>query len=674
MTSRVRRKRQLGKVANACEQCKKRKVKCSGRYPCESCIARDCQCIFKQAEKRVIVSESYLRKLQESYTKKTERETSVRASSEDIPVPEHNTDLCPQREVLHNSGANATDGDTITNPLVSATSFYLQDTPGRYRFCGPSSTWSFSQRVFLLLKTVLPEFPAPNLPFHVDGTTWELNWARTCLVSERLLEGLPSLHDALYLLEVVKFHSYQMLFLFDEEDFLPHLHEFYEKGVEKARSSPLWFIQYLLIVALAKRTTTTSRSSNSPPGSVFFERAMSLMPDWVGLHRRCPNLGMQILYLAGLYLVSVGMKDAAYAYVGQSFRTCIIEGLQREPPIDLFGIKLANECRNIWWTAYILDRQLSVMVGAPCSIQDSEITCSLPSSYDASEWGTLLTLHVKLTRIMGDIIKSVYTADTKQRRSFIATIQSVLRDMADILRDIEDVSTGTTHPTLRTVSTRTSHLFLLYHQCIILATRPLFLYFLTHRLKKLRNHDGAATFIPTQLRPLLETSLQSAKISLRTLLSLHEQSSLESFVPFNQDNAFFSAFIVVLAFFIEPSLVLDVENYISTVSWLLNAQIANGDLAAKERSKELDLLQRMTQEIVCVEQEQLGAHHEHISSSRNDPEQRLPTPDNFASWAIDVEDIDINHTQILHLADQLDILQESVWGTNFESEYSNMWN
>ncbi|KAE8401210.1 fungal-specific transcription factor domain-containing protein [Aspergillus pseudonomiae] len=489
---------------------------------------------------------------------------------------------------MHVSGANATDGEAITNPLVSATSFYLQDTPGRYRFCGPSSTWSFSQRVFLLLKTAVPEFPAPELPFHVDGTTWELNWARTSLDSDQLLAGLPSLHDALYLLEVAKFHSYQMLFLFDEEKFLPHLHEFYQKGLEKARSSPLWFIQYLLIIALAKRTTTKSRSSSSPPGFVFFERAMSLMPDWVGLHRRRPNLGMQILYLAGLYLVSVDMKDAAYAYVGQSFRTCIIEGLQKEPPIDLFGVKFANEGRNIWWTTYILDRQLSVMVGAPCSIQDSEITCSLPSSYDASERGTLLTVHVKLSRIMGDIIKSVYTADSKQRRSFIATVQSVLRDIADILREIENVSARTAHPTLRTVSTTTNHLFLLYHQCIILATRPLFLYFLTHRLKKPRGSNGATNeFIPPPLRPLLETSLQSAKISLRTLISLHEQSSLESFIPFNQDNAFFSAFIVVLAFFIEPSLVPDVENYISTASWLLNAQIANGDLAANNGAKNL---------------------------------------------------------------------------------------
>ncbi|KNG91351.1 hypothetical protein ANOM_000491 [Aspergillus nomiae NRRL 13137] len=544
---------------------------------------------------------------------KQERQVSTRASSEDVSIPAPNTDLSPGHGGMHVSGANATDGEAITNPLVSATSFYLQDTPGRYRFCGPSSTWSFSQRVFLLLKTALPEFPAPELPFHVDGTTWELNWARTSLDSDQLLEGLPSLHDALYLLEVAKFHSYQMLFLFDEEKFLPHLHEFYQKGLEKARSSPLWFIQYLLIIALAKRTTTKSRSSSSPPGFVFFERAMSLMPDWVGLHRRRPNLGMQILYLAGLYLVSVDMKDAAYAYVGQSFRTCIIEGLQKEPPIDLFGVKFANEGRNIWWTTYILDRQLSVMVGAPCSIQDSEITCSLPSSYDASERGTLLTVHVKLSRIMGDIIESVYTADSKQRRSFIATVQSVLRDIADILREIETVSARTAHPTLRTVSTTTNHLFLLYHQ-----------------------------------------------------------SSLESFIPFNQDNAFFSAFIVVLAFFIEPSLVPDVENYISTASWLLNAQIANGDLAAKQRSKELDLLQRMTLEIVRVEQQQLGAHEDIVS--RNDLEQRPSTPDNFASWAVDVENIDINHTQILDLADQLDVLQESVWGTNFEFEYSNMWN
>lgn len=236
--------------------------------------------------------------------------------------------------ILANPPENPTTGPAtaapITNPLVSPQSFYLQDSTGRYSkkipswprenqadhigFCGPSSTWAFSQRVFLLFKTAMPYHSSPDLPFHVDGSTWSLSWNRTDPSDRSLLEGLPSQDDFLYLLHTIKFHSHRMLVLFDKEEFFPRLDSFYQNGIEEVGASPLWFIQYLLLIALAKACLGTSSHSGSPPGSVFFERAMSLMPDFVGLHRQ-PSLAMQILYLTALFLMTVDMKDAAYAYV-----------------------------------------------------------------------------------------------------------------------------------------------------------------------------------------------------------------------------------------------------------------------------------------------------------------------------------------------------------------------
>jgi hypothetical protein len=160
----------------------------------------------------------------------------------------------------------------------------------------------------------MPDYPSPNLPFHVDGSTWALSWNRTTPSDASLLEGLPSHDDFLYLLSTIKFHSHRMLVLLDEDEFFPRLTAFYRKGMDEVKESPLWFIQYLLLIALAKACLGTSSHSSSPPGSVFFERAMSLMPDFVGLHRQ-PNPAMQILYLTALFLVTVDMKDAAYAYV-----------------------------------------------------------------------------------------------------------------------------------------------------------------------------------------------------------------------------------------------------------------------------------------------------------------------------------------------------------------------
>ncbi|RDH26966.1 hypothetical protein BDQ94DRAFT_164039 [Aspergillus welwitschiae] len=670
MASRVHRRQKLDRVTNACERCKKRKVKCSGNSPCETCTSRGATCIFQKAEKKVIVSERYLRHLQECYTRTEaahkERETSC-TDNRSSPTT---------REVASpNIRLNEVVGEgPIMNPLVSSTSFYLRDTIGHYRFCGPSSTWSFSQRVFLMLKAHEPNFLSPELPFHVDGSIWELRWTRTTLDDSSMFEGLPSLNDMLYLLTVVKHHSCEMLFLVDEQEFMPRLHEFYEKGIETAKRNLLWFVQYLLIVALAKGLLAVSKSPGTPPGSPFFERAMSLMPEFVPLQRH-PNLAMQVLILTCLYLVLVDMKGAAYSYIGQAIRMCIIEGLHREPPVEIFGSQFGNQCRNIWWTAYILDRQLSAMVGAPTSIQDAEITSSLPILYDNSESAKVLTAHVKLSRVVGDVLGSVYTADIGRRRSFISTIQSVLRDMAGILRDIEDISAMNAHQSLRTVSAVTSNLALTYHQCIVLATRPLFFYFLVGRLKKRGSHcERNRPLVSPQLKPLLETSLQSANFSLRTSTLLHEQSLLESLLPLNLDNIFSSAFIIIVASFIDPLLVPDMPTYVTAASKILDKLVSKGNLAAHSRRLELDLLLQMTQHIAHSE----GAGKE---DGRNNirgeavqwGQEETLRPGYADQLSTEVDAQGMTHMEILNLAEQLDTIGDSAWGDDFEFEYSNIW-
>ncbi|KAJ5350603.1 hypothetical protein N7541_008330 [Penicillium brevicompactum] len=627
------------RVSNACDECKRRKVKCSGKSPCESCVARSISCLVKATPKKVTVSQSYLEAL-EKRSLGHSHDTPVPTSDYDGPSPTGSPSLTSNSNAQGNSTTGAPTAAPITNPLVSPQSFYLQDTTGRYRFCGPSSTWAFSQRVFLLFKTVMPEYPSPDLPFHVDGSTWSLSWNRTDKSDMSLLEGLPSYNDFLYLLNTIKFHSHRMLVLLDEDEFFPHLKAFYQNGIEEVKSSPLWFIQYLLLVSLAKACLGTSSHSGSPPGSAFFERAMSLMPDFVGLHLQ-PNLAMQILYLTALFLMTVDMKDAAYAYISQSIRLCIIEGLHREPPSELFGDRFARHCRDIWWSAYILDRQLAAVIGCPTSIQDAQITCALPTSYDKSEDVQFMTMHIKLAKIVGQILDTVYTTEDARKSTFIATVQSVLRDLAPVLQEIEHLTSQGGPSSFATVSTINCHL---------LDGRP-------------TPGEEAEGSTPPQLRPLLEVSLQSAKSILRTLIMLHEQSHLEPLFPFGLDNLFSSAFIVVIAHFIDPSLVPDMQHYVTSVTRMLSDMTAKGNTMARLRQKELNLLQQMKHAALSRESGTLG-----IPEFTPEPPSAMPTFSPLPStgdWVGTTEDMTVNHTQILSLAQQLDVLSGSDWDINF---------
>lgn len=64
----------------------------------------------------------------------------------------------------------------------------------------------------------------------------------------------------------------------------------------------------------------------------------------------------------------------------------------------------AQRRRNVWWTVYVLDRQLSSMIGAPCSIQDIDITSRLPSETDKSQRSAVFSINVQLSKITAQVM------------------------------------------------------------------------------------------------------------------------------------------------------------------------------------------------------------------------------------------------------------------------------
>lgn len=92
--------------------------------------------------------------------------------------------------------------------------------------------------------------------------------------------------------------------------------------------------------------------------------------------------------------------------IGQALRGCIIEGIHRHVPEELGGPELSRRCRTIFWVVYMLDREFSALIGAPSSIRDEDITVRLPAEVENSVEHINLTLHVRLSRLMAQILTS----------------------------------------------------------------------------------------------------------------------------------------------------------------------------------------------------------------------------------------------------------------------------
>lgn len=180
-----------------------------------------------------------------------------------------------------------------------------------------------------------------RVPSSLDKEVYPLRWRHAPEEEPPDISGLPSIDDALYQFNTVKHHLDQHYRFFDEESFTRHLDEFYDgNSLEKASKDRLWFVHFLLVLAFGNAFLLRSRNTRDPPGSRFFLRAMSLLPDYTSLWTD-GVLAVEVLALAGLYLYSIDHRESAHVYVRASFFTFWLR-LQIAKPcrlVKLFGLR-----------------------------------------------------------------------------------------------------------------------------------------------------------------------------------------------------------------------------------------------------------------------------------------------------------------------------------------------
>lgn len=160
--------------------------------------------------------------------------------------------------------------------------------------------------------------PTHNLHFAgLEGKVFDFKWDGTRKLSSGDFPDvsvLPTKDFALYLINSVKFHCSWLYNLFDEEVFMERFNCFHEHPTEHARAEPLWFVHYLLVLALGKAFVVQSTKSKRPPGGDLFIQAMKLMPDFSFFE--CDIIDeMQVLCCAALYLHCVDHIQQAHRLV-----------------------------------------------------------------------------------------------------------------------------------------------------------------------------------------------------------------------------------------------------------------------------------------------------------------------------------------------------------------------
>ncbi|KZL76341.1 Zn(II)2Cys6 transcription factor [Colletotrichum tofieldiae] len=495
---------------------------------------------------------------------------------------------------------------------------------GQPYFLGSSSNWSFSRQVLSVTHEHVCQSPLPTNSLLFDGCAYDLGWdgSRTTQTLDNRL--IPSYDYAIFLINAVKFHCGQMFHLFEEDEFMGHMQTFYSKSsTDRAEEDSLWYIHFLVVLAFGKSLIQRKNQGKRPAGAEFFVRALQLLPDVTALCKE-PILSAEILCSMAWYYQALDFRHAAHNFIGQAKSVAMNYGMHTDMPVMDLGPGLVQRCRKIWWTVYVLDRQMTSLMGLPQSTLDEGVYCQLPSYPGSVHRTTALSMQIKFARIIAEISSTVYGANGRLNKKFVLSTKAVLQSIVAVADELRNSFPLYADERFDGISRLSAHLHLSYYQvsrlsqalppkpfthgqrkCIILATRPLLLCCLIKRFDSPLEADSLMA--SPKVRNPLQMCAESAIQILNILDRLRAQGLLETFLPLDLDSLFVSTVALLVARGVDSRLIESQSPWLEKSKAILEEMIASGNLIAEFRKNEMQKLEEMLIEFEAAQPRTLSS-------------------------------------------------------------------
>ncbi|CAP91208.1 Pc13g01390 [Penicillium rubens Wisconsin 54-1255] len=552
-------------------------------------------CIFDDRDQKILVTKGYIMELQQKIARIEQKEkgqASPFSSNFDTQtIDPKDRERVPTLERTstpddHNEPRELDDLDSeLANPLSSGPPAFMSAANGRTFYLGTSSNWSFTRRVLSLAHQHLYQDVLPTESLIFDETTYELGWDGLRTTPSLDFPVVPTRDHTMYLINAVKFRCGQLYHLFEEDVFMSSLQQFYS-GDGQSMTNSLWYIHFLLILAFGKGFVQPKAQGRKPPGVSYFVKALQLLPDPTALYRD-PTLGTEILCCIALYYQCVDFRTSAHNYIGQAMRIAMAQGMHTSMPVEALGHDMVQRSGKIWWTIYILDREMTSLMGLPQSINDRYVQTQLPTFADPSETMSL-GMHIKLSQIIAEVNSTIYVINGRINRTFLLSTKTALANIAGLADELRESFPLYLDPGSG-ISRISAYLHLQYHQCIILATRPLLFCFLKIRFESPESCLESLN-ASRNVRNLMQMCLESAQNIISILSSLQGQGLLETFLPFDLESVFVSTIILLMGPAIDPRVLESHPNWLEKAYAIFDEMIRDGNQVAKFRRSELQQL------------------------------------------------------------------------------------
>lgn len=552
----VKKKRRRGRVpdnerirkAVACAECKKQKLKCLGKYPCDRCLSKDIPCKQEpqvRISREVLTSSNQRLSYMEAIIKTTFPGIETSVEQMKLKLAELTGDAKTKEMVMHIDlrDVQQSDGNeshTFYEDVGSTSSFVVR---AREIVSHGNSSKKLSE-VQPVNSTSSQKMG--NISSEASSTLSDL--------LNTTLSSLPPLDEATRLIDIfISVAGNNTFFYFDSKWFRTIIqriyHERSEIGLKDVNHVCLLYMGLCMGSIFAyvwkDHEILLDMRPTSFPGSNFYEHSQLLFPAVIS---DSSMETVQVFFLASMYVLAGQEMEMAYTYLGIAMRAAVANGMHKNFSLkDLYDSKVAESRKRLFWSVYTIERRSAMALGRPETLPVSEIDLDLPvycetldeNSENASVTCMVLIITVSLLTIK---IHDMWFRRAEHGLKF-ATIMdlyhSIERWRRQIPPQLEVKSMGIEERSYRGAV----HLHFAYNLAIITLGRPFL-------LLKLRNTNVSTDLdedMSSFATKMVIYSYNAASQIVEILLKL-KANNLLSYYSFNDYNACHGASFVLVVY------------------------------------------------------------------------------------------------------------------------------
>ncbi|PUU80439.1 fungal-specific transcription factor domain-domain-containing protein, partial [Tuber borchii] len=442
------------RVTRACDECRRKKIKCDGKQPCTHCTVYSYECTYDQpSNRRRNPAPQYIEALE---TRLHRMEALLKVLLPDVDVNHPNFDLgkllsqvqtnaatrAAGKDVTASSGrppvvnGSATtsisaEKDSLLESMVEAAGRLDIDESGHMDFRGHSSGVAFLAHLNTQLSDLLGSdacgkalvkvraAPFPNVfdtPGSAAGSPFDGQIPNTSM--------LPTKEVAKVLLDVCMDDACVLMRFVHRPTFDDVVNRIYEKdpndfGDDENNHLPLLYLAFSVGCIFSSDLTGVGILDPVAEGTKYFNigrRMIEITDCW-----DIPSI--QCVIMMVLFLQSSARMSTCYSYLGIALSASVRMGLHRSLPEARFDPIERETRKRIFWTVRKMDTYVGALLGLPKGIADEDIDQEMPAEVD-DEFITkdailpqpdgvmpmilAANAHCNLLKIMAKMVKYIY--------------------------------------------------------------------------------------------------------------------------------------------------------------------------------------------------------------------------------------------------------------------------